>query len=58
MTTDEERLEIQRAIERWNAMTEAQRAAALAAARTASPAIAMRNLGYKIPTDKPEPLAP
>lgn len=52
MTTDERR-EIERAMQKWNSMTRAQRAAALAAARTACPADAMRNLSYEIPGAKP-----
>lgn len=48
--TAAELAETQRAIAAWNAMTEAQRAAALQAAGSACPADAMRNLGYRHPT--------
>lgn len=41
--------EAERAMNAWNAMTKAQRATALEAAKTACPAEAMRNLGFKLP---------
>lgn len=40
----------------WNAMTEAERAAALSAAQTAVPAHAMRHLGWDIPESIPPAL--
>lgn len=40
---------IQRSIEAWNTLTDAERAAALKAAKTAVPACAMRHMGWDIP---------
>lgn len=47
---------IHRAMEAWNAMTDAERAAALDAAKTAMPAQAMRHMGWDIPESAPSPL--
>lgn len=44
---------ILRSIEAWNALTDAQRAAALEAATTAVPAHAMRHMGWDIPESLP-----
>ena len=44
---------IRSSMEAWNALTEAQRAAAFKAANTAIPAEAMRHLGYDIPESMP-----
>ena len=41
--------EAERGMNAWNAMTKTQRATALEAAKTACPAEAMRNLGYRLP---------
>jgi hypothetical protein len=40
---------IRRSMEAWNALTDAERAAALEAAKTAVPAHAMRYMGRDIP---------
>lgn len=43
-------------IEVWNALTDAQRAAALEAAKTPVPAHAMRHMGWDIPESLPREL--
>jgi hypothetical protein len=43
-------------MEAWNALTDAERAAALKAANTAVPAHAMRHMGWDIPESLPPEL--
>jgi hypothetical protein len=47
---------IRRSMEAWNALTDAERAAALKAANTAVPAHAMRHMGWDIPESLPPEL--
>jgi hypothetical protein len=47
---------IRRSMDAWNALTDAERAAALDAAQTAVPAHAMRHMGWDIPESLPPEL--